>query len=159
MDITTLPGHFSAEEPEDAAQLLRAHVELIPRIWPRIEHFFDDVPAWWEMRYDKEDVYERLASGVWQLWCANDEEEFLCIVLTSLSQYPKMKVATVLLTIGHDMSRWFHHIEAIELWARREGASYIYSSGRKGWQRVLGARGWVPESISLSKNLETMTMN
>jgi len=159
MDTTMQLGFSSVKAPEDAAQLMMVPPQLIERTWPIVEHFFEGAPAWWTARYDKESVRTLFLEGHMQLWCANDEDHILGVLVTELRNYPLMKICNIVLLVGTDMPRWMHHLETVELWARREKAEFIHAVGRPGLKRVLKPWGYEQEAVALVKNLETMTVN
>jgi hypothetical protein len=111
------------------------------------------------MCYSQSSVIELLQTGGLQLWCANDEEEFLGVMVTEFRQYPLMKLANFALISGKDMHRWLHHLETVELWARSQGAQFMTGEGRVGWLRVLAPLGYEQEGVCFAKNLEMMTLN
>jgi hypothetical protein len=44
-------------------------------------------------------------------------------------------------------------IDAVAAWGSAQGCTAMTMSGRTGWKRVLGARGWEPTMITMEKEI------
>ena len=107
---------------------------------------------WIEMALDKggnthefRDICEGVLSGHMQLWAG----EKGCAV-TEIVVYPNKKVFHVFLAGGKMQQITDMHDDAVK-WAKEQGCEGMTLSGRKGWQKILGERGWKPHQLVLAK--------
>ena len=49
--------------------------------------------------------------------------------------------------------RWFHHIDDIAAWAKRQGCKKMEVFARPGWERVLKHKGYVKTHVQIEKEL------
>jgi hypothetical protein len=93
------------------------------------------------------DIARGVLEGQFQLWVAPNS-----VAVTEIVQHPQQKECTVFLCAGV-----IAEIEAvrpaIEDWAKKHGCARIVLTGRKGWERVLGASGYKPQWFVLAKEL------
>ena len=54
---------------------------------------------------------------------------------------------------GGDLAGLMAMRGGLEAWARSQGCEAITINGRRGWQRVLGPFGYVPDGVELRKAL------
>lgn len=103
--------------------------------WPEACGWLKPAIAW-AGETTEEEVAAALASGMAQLWIAEDET-VRCAVVTCLSRTTRGLVCEIWLTGGGDHREWLHFIERIEEAARGRGCVAIELTGRKGWARLL----------------------
>jgi hypothetical protein len=94
-----------------------------------------------------EDVADNIRAGRMQLWPTQRG----CAV-TEIVVYPQKKVLNVFLAAG-DMDQVLDGIDAVAAWGSAQGCTAMTMSGRTGWKRVLGARGWEPTMITMEKEI------
>lgn len=84
-------------------------------------------------------VLELCRDRTWVLWVVIDSEaaEQLAVAVTGISvAQTGVRICTVWLCAGYEMSRWRHLLPELEEYARREGASVMEIHGRRGWEKV-----------------------
>lgn len=89
---------------------------------------------------DAEFFRERVFAGDWQLWLAWDGEA-KGVVLTSLADMVRGRVAVIKVCAGRDFRAWAHLVETMEEWARANGCIGLETSGRPGFGRFLPGYG------------------
>ena len=94
-----------------------------------------------------EDVAAGIESGRMQLWPADDG----CIV-TEIQVFPRKLVLNFFLA-GGDLARLLDMVADVEEWARGQGCTAAEMTGRKGWERVLAARGYRFSAVTIGKEL------
>lgn len=93
-----------------------------------------------------EDIEKQVLAGEQLLWLAwSDRIE--AAATTHLSR----DICTLTACSGHQRERWLPLFEAIEQYAKNEGAKAMRIYGRKGWERVLD--GYRTEYVILEKGL------
>lgn len=86
--------------------------------------------------HDFDDVFNAVLDGRMQLWPTTRG----CAV-TEIVVYPKKKLLNVFLAAG-ELDQVTGGIEAVAAWAKAQGCDGMIMSGRRGWERILGKRGW-----------------
>lgn len=97
-------------------------------------HTFDDVAA-------------GVLSGRFQIWPLEQG-----VIVTEILAYPRAKTVHIFLA-GGDLGELLGALPQIEDWGRRHGCAAISLCGRKGWLRVMGARGWRQSRVTMEKGL------
>lgn len=123
------------------ARLLRIPQLLAVAMWPQVER--DIVAA---MSVSKEDTVEslkaELLTGAAQLWIATIDGMYVGVVITEIQGYSQKKVLEVRYLAGERLREWIHLQSVLDEWAAENGCVALRLSGRKGWLRFLGPRGW-----------------
>lgn len=87
-----------------------------------------------------EDVFASAQRLEIDLWALEDEDGLFGAGATTIENYPRSKVLSVLL-LGTEPNRGFMDcLEQLKALARSIGASRIEGTGRPGWARKLGAK-------------------
>lgn len=151
MDVALEPGFSSVEED---LQLRIIQTSDLPKIWPHLISLFTKGRQYWEKHYSLADIYASILSGVTQLWVAKDEaHDVKLAMLTEVRVYPQTKVLRIIYLGGSQLKRALHHLEFVELWARRQGCASVEVLGRTGWLRRLETEGYEFEAVFLTKDL------
>lgn len=86
--------------------------------------------------HEYSDVFDAVLAGTMQLWPAPRG-----CAITEIVVYPRKTLLNVFLAAG-ELDQVTDGIEAVAAWAREQGCDGMIMSGRRGWERVLGNRGW-----------------
>ncbi len=97
--------------------------------------------------HEWEDVVEGVRSGLMQLWPAPRG----CLV-TEIVRYPRRRVVNVFLA-GGEMDQLLDMDGDLVRWARAQGCSAVALTGRKGWERALRPLGWMPQHVTVVKEI------
>ena len=120
------------------------YIVIIPRekareLWPFIEDYCNDLAALTNGCFLAEDFLAEIERGELVLWAAYDidRSEIVGIAMTELANYPRRKCCRVTNIAGKDMRDWIYPMrDAIEEYAKRNGATIIEANVRKGWLKV-----------------------
>lgn len=148
-------GFFSVE-PGKVRQLLLVTPDLLPQVWPQVEHLFIENEHVWGEYYTIEAFPFLFQQGIFQLWTMNDEDEFLLIMVTELRVFPKTKVLNVLMLFGHEFKDALQFADYVELWASKQGATKSVVLGREGFLRWLKPYGYKKQAVALCKDISGM---
>ena len=104
---------------------------------------FDRCAPWLQAAIDKgwnthnlTDVRNMVEGGTAQLWPAERGA-----MVTEIVNFPQRRVMNVFLAGGELDQILAMEADAIG-WSKHWGANGVMLNGRKGWERVLAARGW-----------------
>lgn len=97
--------------------------------------------------HEFEDIVHAVKAGTMQFWPAEDA----CAV-TEIIVYPRKRAFHVFLA-GGNMDTIVDMDESAVYYAKINGCTIMSVAGRKGWQKVLGERGYKPFLTSLAKEI------
>lgn len=97
--------------------------------------------------HDFDSVAAGVLTGRFRLWVRPKG----CAV-TEIQVYPKKRVCNVFLA-GGDMQTILDLEEPCMEYAMNQGCADVVLTGRDGWERVLGARGWEKTHTSMRRKL------
>tara|TARA_R110000764_G_scaffold65594_3_gene137262 strand:- start:219 stop:632 length:414 start_codon:yes stop_codon:yes gene_type:complete len=104
--------------------------------------------------FNAEDIKEKCKQGSMQLWLVVDEtDKVLATVVTEIRTYPNYKVCDARIVTGIQMSRWHHHVEDLEAWAKEEGCKKMELFARPGWEKVMKPKGYLKTHVQIEKAL------
>ena len=155
MEDRTDLGFFSVE-PGKVRQLLLVTPDLLPQVWPQVEHMFVENERIWGEYYTIEALPSLFHEETLQLWTMNDEDEFLLVMVTELRSFPKTKVLNVLMLFGRDFKDALQFADYVELWASKQGATKSIVLGREGFLRWLKPYGYEKKAVALCKDISSM---
>ena len=145
---------FSSGRP--TRQLLLVLPELLPEVWPEVEHLFLENAQVWDEYYTLESIQYWLVKNTMQLWTLSDDEEYLLAWITELREYPKVTVLNFPIILGSKLYDNLDLLDCVEMWARKQGATKSCVFGRKGFLRALKPYGYEQKGVTLSKNISHM---
>lgn len=127
-------------------------VNYIAQVWPMVEKYLadaltkdNDAPAWSEC-YNIHHVQAFLASGVWLLLVASDEEGIVQGAATvSFANYPMNRVAFITLIGGKLISNQDTFLQ-MKLILKQRGATKIQGYGREAIVRLWKRYGFEPRT-------------
>lgn len=113
---------------------------MIDTVWPKVAHIIE--PA-----INREQInhwtlpmlYQHIRKGEALLWLDKWPDPGNAMIST-FQQWNGEPVAVIMYLAGDGGMDWPSMIRAFKVWAERCGAVRTYINGRKGWERVLGAR-------------------
>ena len=74
------------------------------------------------------------------------------MVVTEIKRYPRLTALNMWLAAG-ELPAVLAQYPVVEAFARDIGATRLEGTGRMGWTRVMGRRGWQPRGILMVKDL------
>ena len=93
-----------------------------------------------------EDIEAEISAGALQFWPGKN-----CAGVTRFVETPQLKILAIFLT-GGDLDEILTGLEpAFVDWAKASGCSRIVETGRRGWEKVLGPRGYQVTGITMMK--------
>lgn len=93
----------------------------------------------------EDEVLELLASNQAQLW----QGDRSAMVLQLLRPPPTLHIWLA----GGEMGDLLNMRGGMEAWGRTQGCEFVTINGRRGWARVLGPFGYLPDGEELRKAL------
>lgn len=106
--------------------------------WPYIEAELDKIPEIWNLWWDKEQIYNGIISGRFQLWGAGSREEVHIMLITQVADYATGSVLQAILAFGNKLDENLSMMVAtMESFARSLGCKRFEIHGRPGWTRKL----------------------
>ena len=116
--------------------------------WARCKHWIEAALAHAPGLETIEDVERAIERGSYQVWFGRD-----CCAVTEIADYARAR-ALVVVHGGGDMSELLDELEpAMCAFARAQGCTLIMGTGRKGWERAAGPRGYRFGWITMVKTL------
>jgi len=142
-------------------QLAEFHTLLpwqVEHYWPKIEECLDASPEAWADN-TKESLYNGLMSGHYVMWALSDEGGIAIIVITQVQDQPARRVLWVHYAFGRNLERFLPLAQpAFALVAKRLKCSHVTITGRRGWLRVLRGIGFREESVNITMEVQTETL-
>jgi hypothetical protein len=93
------------------------------------------------------DVYDQIMAGAAQLWTEEG-----AVLVTEVVDTPQKRVLRFWLAAGELESCLGLHRRVLE-WGRAQGCEMATFTGRRGWERVLGAEGWSPALTVMTREV------
>ena len=105
--------------------------------WARCRHWIEAALAHSPGLETIEDVERAIERGSYQVWFGRD-----CCAVTEIADYARAR-ALMVVHGGGDMGELLDELEpAMCAFARAQGCTLIMGTGRKGWERAAGPRGY-----------------
>lgn len=105
-------------------------------MWPRVEQLLAPALARCGGRYDAASVKRLLNSDKMHLWVAFHGKDIHCAGITSVVDYPAMRVIVLNFIGGFDRADWIGLIHDVLVdFGKKVGAKKIEFMGRRGWTR------------------------
>lgn len=145
---THIPG-----ELQPVRQLLLVSPDILPQVWPQVEHIFLEHAKLWNEYYAIEHFPLMFQSGRMQLWTMNDADDFLLVMVTEIVTFPKVKKMNVLYMMGEELQDGLMFIDYLERWAWKNGVRKSHAGGRDGFQRLLEPHGYRKIAVVLEKDI------
>lgn len=124
-----------------------------PATWPAIHAVL--APGIARGDYTVTELVDELVDNTAQLWVMRKGGDPIAAAVSELVQTPAGLIVHGRLCAGRGMAGWVDDLIAcIRAHADQVGAFKITVDGRAGWERVLGARGWKREAITMALPLK-----
>lgn len=111
--------------------------EVLPQFWSEVQPLLQravDVAG----EYDVDTVVRGIAENDFQLWAVwNDADRIESIAFTTITQYPRKRVCTLVAGAGIGLKKWRDAFDHIDEWSQTQGCDTFRVVGRKGWARQL----------------------
>ena len=121
-----------------------------PRLWLRVKHLIVEAMRRGDMGSFEEVERDVLGNNAY-LWVAIEDDVFLAVAVTKVTQGEKERLCTIVACGGEDFQRFGHLIKDLEDYARTEGCQAMEVCGRAGWVRLLSE--YRPVKVILRKEL------
>ena len=116
--------------------VLPVPAQSVARRWQQVAPMLDAALPYAQGRFTLQGIYDDLEDGSKDLWAFYRGAEIIGAVVTVYTDFPALKLCTVLLCGGNDIDEWKDQgLDAIERAALRDGCSQIEIVGRPGWRR------------------------
>ena len=136
-------------------QLVLVNTEEIQFIWHKVIPLIDKA-----LKYNylgsmtTADALRLALDGQEQLWVGVENDELFLALLTEIVHYPQhsvLRIITFATNTGHDMDRWYHHLNSIEEFGRINKCIALEAWTRKGLAEKLN---WEHEYSVISKPIK-----
>lgn len=115
--------------------------EMAEQIWPLclpfVERYFKKSK---EHRWNADDLLKAVLERDMQLWVIAPGGVVETVVLTEITNYPRVRECNVFMISGNMTARddWRDCVEEVVQWAAERGCHYISSMARKGSEKAMG---------------------
>ena len=112
---------------------------FVERVAPHLARMADGSDG----RYAADDIREAIASGRFQLWLALEGADILCVMVTEIITYPRLRALRCIGVVGHRPRRWMDLMENVEHAAKTVfGCRKMEALCQPGHERLLQTGGW-----------------
>lgn len=119
-------------------KFIKLPLEVIDHYWPQSAKLFEKCFGRREQAYTIDDVYDRVANGEMQLWCAFENKNMLGAVVTSVTAGSKARKLSVIELAGNKMKKWIKILdEELTSFAIINGCSSIEAITRRGFSKFI----------------------
>lgn len=126
--------------------------EEVPKVWPMAEP--EIARALHTEAIDTIDVFTDIMQGKRALWMAIVDGNIIGYTVTSIQQYPLMRVMTIDFLAGHNVDEWLDEgAEVLNAYAFDCGCAKMEFRGRVGWKPRVQKYGWEPKSINFERDI------
>jgi len=108
-----------------------------------------------------EDIYNSVRARKMQLWVAADDGNIVACMVSEIVEYPRTKVAHIVVLGGDSIASWISardQWELFELWAGRMGCKYIEAHARPGIGKLTKEIGLFKHGEIIRKELFPNTL-
>ena len=114
-----------------------------PRFADRVRPHLDRMARSSGGRYEEDDIAIRLGCGLMHLWLVLDGAEIVCVMVTELVQYPRLRALRIVGLVGYRPRRWMHLLGLVEHSAKVNfGCAKMECLHSIGHERLLRTGGW-----------------
>lgn len=133
--------------------LMTVPAEKLEEYWPQVRELIAQSCERSGGRYAPVDLMREILGRAAQLWTAERDGKVEAIMLTRLVNYPQARICEAFVCVGAGMEEWLAYLSTAEQWARENGCKRFVPIARKGWAKVLAARGYELTHVVLEKVL------
>jgi hypothetical protein len=127
--------------------------------WNGVLSALNKVPHFWDY-YTPESLLTMAVKGKVQVWLIGDERDVELTVVTSVVEYPNIKVLWIMAASGEKIDVYSERLhDVFEGYAKLQGCSRIEIRGRGGWLKKFGKfRDPSYDYIVISRAVETRSV-
>jgi len=115
----------------------------IDYIWNKVKGYFEICADTTNGRYTANDLRTMIKTRDKQLWISHEDEEIYGFAITSLLDYPQMRVLMMNFTGGREFHKWHKPImDTFREFAKNNGCEELEAHGRAGWTKVFKDEGY-----------------
>lgn len=119
-----------------------------PDTWPAIHAVLAPAMAWGG--YSAAEIIDDLLSGSAQLWVKREGGDPIAAAVSQLVADDEGRFVHGKLLSGRGVTKCVDEaVDCVTEHARKVGAAGIRITGRCGWDRVLGAKGWKRRAVTM----------
>lgn len=136
-------------------QIGRVSKELLPVVHQDVAKIISETMPSWLQEVELGDIFRLIHEGKWDLWLGTDDHKIEMVLVCLWQAHAKVQYYHLHQLGGKHLEKYIEAgLAKIEEFAGKSGAqSVIADAGRKEWIVVLKAKGYVPTSIELRKNV------
>jgi hypothetical protein len=103
---------------------------------------------------NEEHIKEYCKQGTMQLWLVvTESNEVLCVCVTEIRKYPNYSVCDTRIVTGKQYKDWFHYVDRIGEWAKKQGCKKMEIFARPGYVPMFKERGYKATHVQVEKEL------
>jgi hypothetical protein len=137
-----------------AGKLMVVRREHILGVWHEIEPVLARVVVENDVGEDCLDVLAGILAESYQCFVWVDGGGIKCVVITTITNNRKGKVARIVYVAGSGLTEWLDYVEVIIDWCKAQGCMAVEGIGRRGWEKVLAAKGFRLKSTLIVRDIQ-----
>lgn len=124
------------------------NVEMIwPMVLPLVSKALDETTTGFE-------IFEKLATGEFQLWVGtSDEMQLTMVAVTAVEIQPTTKHFRLHIVAGEQLKEFYSWLDKMEAWSKEHGCTKTVASVRPGLERVLRKIGFERGRVNVSRGI------
>ena len=135
-------------------ELIQFTKEEIDKVWPLAKELVHKACVRAGGFFNEEHVKEFCKKGTMQLWLVVTEtNEVLCVCVTEIRKYPNYSVCDTRIVTGKQYKDWFHYVDRIGEWAKKQGCKKMEIFARPGYVPMFKERGYKATHVQVEKEL------
>ena len=126
----------------------------VDKIWPLVKKLVQKACVRAGGFVNEEHIKEYCKQDKMQLWVViTENNEVLCVCVTEIREYPNYKVCDTKIVTGKRYKDWFHYVDKIAEWAKKQGCKKMEIFSRPGYVRMFKEKGYVETHVQVEKEL------
>ena len=139
---------------EQTITVTDVNTEDVDKLWWMVKDLLQLAIDRNQGEFTLEDIQTDLLAGHTRLWIAYDEDRKVkACAVCELRKFTQRKICYIILLAGEDFNCWHWSINAIEEWARENGADAIAAYTRKGFIKTMRKYGFREPYTVIQKDL------
>lgn len=134
---------------EQAITVTDVNIRDIDTLWPLVKDLLQRAIDRNQGEFTLEDIYDSLVLGTMTLWIAYDKDRKIqASAVCEMRRFSQRLICYIILLSGEGFEDWHWAINAIEEWARENGADAIAAYTRLGFIKTMKKYGFrVPYTV------------
>lgn len=136
-------------------KLIPVHPENLHLAWKDVESYVEQGLEHADGKYNAKDIHELIRQEKLILWVVYNTEKVApagCII-TEVLQYPRVRVLSVFLLAGDDLSQIMTLLDDLIDYGHSAGCKKMEFYGRSGWEKALKSSGFEKIHIVMRLNI------